>query len=79
MASDVFAQLKEALLNLAEAAGVVAKNLCDLCDMFRESPELMKAAEIINLPHCKIKHLALYSNKKRVRKKNLKRLLKMKG
>jgi len=74
---EISDDLKEAMCRLGETCKVTVeaftKLFTNICDNFKP------AMQIYLKPNSRIKHLALYHKKARVRKKNLKRLMVEKG
>ena len=68
---NAFSETIEAIGKMAKACGEV---LSAFCKEFKEALELPLA--VYAQENSRVKHLALHSKKKRVRKKNIKRLLK---
>lgn len=66
--------LKKAFENLGVACAAAYSALKDFFERLCDA--LAPAVKIYAAPNSRIKHLALHSKKKRVRKKNMKRLLK---
>lgn len=67
--------IQKGMEDVVRAAGEFAKSLINFYNIIAK--ELLPAIKIYNAPNSKIKHLALHSKKKRVRKKNIKRLMEM--
>jgi hypothetical protein len=76
MANGEYDTLSAAFVNLGRACGECVKALSDYFSKF--SVCVAEMWQIYNLPDSKVKHLAMHAKKKRVRKKNYKRLLKTK-
>lgn len=71
-------ELKQAFYKLGEACKDCITALCNYFQNFVNSfdDNFRTYLKVISAPNCRIKHLALHSKKARVRKKNIKRLMK---
>jgi hypothetical protein len=66
-------ELQKALYDFGSACAEVVKAFANMFKGFQDV--IIKAAKLQAAPNSRIKHLALYGRKARVRKKNYKRLL----